>query len=181
MVSPGYHYDKAPDQDHFLRREQTTNLFRQILSRPKRSWRFNQTPLFLEFLRGGFDLECTPWGSPTYNLFGWQRPCYLLSEGGYAKTFCELMESTDWDAYGRASGNPKCADCMVHCGYEPSAVEATFGTFTGLARTAWRTFFGLPPLARDDVPSERPLAPPVPAPHLLRPAAPRRELLQIGR
>jgi hopanoid biosynthesis associated radical SAM protein HpnH len=144
MISPGYHYDNAPDQDHFLRREQTTNLFRQILARPKRSWRFNQTPLFLEFLRGGFELECTPWGSPTYNLFGWQRPCYLLSEGGYAKTFRELMETTNWEAFGRASGNPKCADCMVHCGYEPSAVAATFGSLEGLLRTAYRTLLGLP-------------------------------------
>jgi hopanoid biosynthesis associated radical SAM protein HpnH len=180
MVSPGYHYDKAPDQDHFLRREQTTNLFRQILARPKRSWRFNQTPLFLEFLRGNFDLECTPWGSPTYNLFGWQRPCYLLSEGGYAKTFCELMETTNWDAFGRASGNPKCADCMVHCGYEPSAVAATFGSLRGLVATAWRTVFGLPPMEAADEPAAGPVLPPVPAPHLPRDHSRPRELLQIG-
>ncbi|HUE75021.1 MAG TPA: adenosyl-hopene transferase HpnH [Pirellulaceae bacterium] len=174
MVSPGYHYDKAPDQDHFLRREQTTNLFRQILSRPKRSWRFNQTPLFLEFLRGGFDLECTPWGSPTYNLFGWQRPCYLLSEGGYAKTFRELMETTNWDAFGRASGNSKCADCMVHCGYEPSAVAATFGSLRGLLATARRTLLGLPEM--DVAEPAQHIATPVPPPHLPRD---QRELLQI--
>ncbi len=135
MISPGYSYEKAPDQDHFLHREQTTSLFRSILSRAKRTWKFNQTPLFLEFLQGRFDLECTPWGSPTYNIFGWQRPCYLLGEG-YCQSFRELMETTDWSAYGRQSGNPKCRDCMVHCGHEPSAVAATFNSFRGLIRTA---------------------------------------------
>ncbi len=180
MVSPGYHYDKAPDQDHFLRREQTTNLFRQILARPKRSWRFNQTPLFLEFLRGGYDLECTPWGSPTFNLFGWQRPCYLLSEGGYAKSFRELMETTNWNAFGHTSGNPKCADCMVHCGYEPSAVAATFGSVRGLVATAWRTMFGLPPLEAADEPASQPAVSPVPAPHLARGLSARRQLVQIS-
>jgi hopanoid biosynthesis associated radical SAM protein HpnH len=146
MVSPGYHYEKAPDQDHFLRREQTVHLFRRILAAPKRAWQFNQTPLFLEFLRGNLELDCTPWGSPTYNLFGWQRPCYLLSEGGYAKTFRELMETTNWEQFGQASGNPKCADCMVHCGYEPSAVSATFSSLGGLLRTAYLSLFGLPAL-----------------------------------
>jgi hopanoid biosynthesis associated radical SAM protein HpnH len=149
MVSPGYPYEKAPDQEHFLRRQQTISLFRQVLGRPRRSWRFNQTPLFLEFLRGQLDLECTPWGSPTYNLFGWQRPCYLLSEGGYATTFRELMETTDWDCFGRASGHPQCADCMVHCGYEPSAVAATFGSLSELLAAAWRTLWGLPPLSQE--------------------------------
>ena len=138
MVSPGYSYAKAPDQDHFLRREETMSLFRRMLGRAKRTWQFNQTPLFLEFLQGRYDLQCTPWGSPTYNLFGWQKPCYLLAEG-YAKTFRELMETTDWDAYGQASGNPKCRDCMVHCGYEPSAVAATFGTLKGFVRTVQLT------------------------------------------
>jgi len=138
MISPGYSYEKAPDQDHFLHRNQTTALFRSILDRAKRTWRFNQTPLFLEFLQGRFDLECTPWGSPTYNIFGWQRPCYLLGEG-YCQSFRELMETTNWPAYGRASGNPKCRDCMVHCGHEPSAVAATFGSLRGLFRTACLT------------------------------------------
>ena len=135
MISPGYSYEKAPDQDHFLQREQTTSLFRAVLERAKRSWKFNQTPLFLEFLQGRFDLECTPWGSPTYNIFGWQRPCYLLGEG-YCATFRELMETNNWYDYGRTSGNPKCRDCLVHCGHEPSAVSATFGSLRGLARTA---------------------------------------------
>ncbi|MCU0878809.1 MAG: adenosyl-hopene transferase HpnH [Pirellulaceae bacterium] len=141
MISPGYSYEKAPDQEHFLRREQTQSLFRAVLARGRRSWRFNQTPLFLEFLQGKFDLECTPWGSPTYNLFGWQKPCYLVGEG-YCQSFRELMETTDWDQYGRKSGNPKCRDCMVHCGYEPSAVGATFNTLRGLARSARLTMIG---------------------------------------
>ena len=141
-ISPGYSYEKAPDQDHFLVRRQTTELFSAILSRGKRSWRFNQTPLFLEFLRGRYDLECTPWGSPSYSMFGWQRPCYLLGEG-YCQSFRELMETTDWERYGHKSGNPKCRDCMVHCGYEPSAVTATFGTLRGLAITARATLLGI--------------------------------------
>jgi hopanoid biosynthesis associated radical SAM protein HpnH len=142
MVSPGYAYAKAPDQEHFLGREQTRNLFRQLLENGKRRWRFNQTPLFLQFLQGNISLECTPWGSPTYNLFGWQRPCYLLDEG-YCSSFQELMETTEWSRYGRASGNPKCQDCMVHCGYEPSAVEATFGSFKGFATTVQLTLSDL--------------------------------------
>jgi hopanoid biosynthesis associated radical SAM protein HpnH len=141
-ISPGYSYEKAPDQDHFLARRQTTELFDSLLRRAKRSWRFNQTPLFLEFLRGKYDLECTPWGSPSYSIFGWQRPCYLIGEG-YCASFRELMETTDWPRYGRQSGNPKCRDCMVHCGYEPSAVAATFGSLRGLVRTACTSLLGI--------------------------------------
>ncbi|PSP17050.1 MAG: hopanoid biosynthesis associated radical SAM protein HpnH [Cyanobacteria bacterium QS_8_64_29] len=125
MVSPGYSYDKAPDQDHFLQREQTRALFREMLAPFKageKNWRFNHNPLFLDFLTGEKDYECTPWGSPSYSVLGWQKPCYLLDDG-YFDTFQELMEQTDWSQYGRASGNPKCADCMVHCGYEPTAAE----------------------------------------------------------
>lgn len=143
MVSPGYSYEKAPDQEHFLRREKTTRLFRRALGNAKRSWKFNQSPLFIDFLQGLFQLDCTPWGNPTYNLFGWQRPCYLLGEG-YAASFRELMDETDWSAYGHASGNEKCRDCMVHCGFEPSAVAATFGSWRGFARTVQRTLFGAP-------------------------------------
>ncbi len=131
MVSPGYSYDKAPDQEHFLRRKETNGLFELILSNRKKRWNFNQSPLFLEFLMGKRDYECTPWGNPTYNLFGWQKPCYLLQDG-YVDTFKELIEETNWDSYGRASGNPKCQDCMVHCGYEPTAVNHTFTGFRGL-------------------------------------------------
>jgi hopanoid biosynthesis associated radical SAM protein HpnH len=146
MVSPGYSYQKAPDQDHFLHRSQTEQLFRRLLDRPSRRWRFNQSPLFLEFLKGNYDLECTPWGNPTYNVFGWQRPCYLLDEG-YAATFAELIGSTEWSRYGRHSGNPKCADCMVHCGYEPTAVDRTFGSLGGFLTTARLAVFG-PPRSR---------------------------------
>ena len=88
MLSPGYNYEKAPDQDHFLHCQETVGLFRRMLDHPKRRWVFNQSPLFIEFLRGNWELECTPWGSPTYNIFGWQKPCYLLQEG-YAETFQE--------------------------------------------------------------------------------------------
>jgi hopanoid biosynthesis associated radical SAM protein HpnH len=141
MVSPGYSYAKAPDQEHFLKREQTRSLLRAIFTNPKRHWKFNQSPLFIQFLVGKRDFDCTPWGTPTYNIFGWQRPCYLLQEG-YANTFRELMENTDWSQYGRKSGNPKCADCMVHCGYEPSAVSATFSSASGFASTALSTISG---------------------------------------
>jgi MoaA/NifB/PqqE/SkfB family radical SAM enzyme len=141
MLSPGYSYEKAPDQDHFLKRDKTRRLFHRLLVNPKRRWKFNQSPLFLEFLRGEFDLECTPWGNPTYNLFGWQRPCYLLDEG-YVATFQELLETTDWNAYGRRSGNPKCQDCMVHCGHEPTAVSETFGSLAGFLRTVKLTLVG---------------------------------------
>lgn len=142
MISPGYPYEKAPDQQHFLHRTETKRLFGRILDRPKRGWRFNQSPLFLEFLRGGIELECTPWGNPTYNIFGWQKPCYLMQEG-YCSTFQELLETTEWENFGHRSGNPKCSDCMVHSGYEPSAVAATFGTLSGFLRTAWLTVKGL--------------------------------------
>ena len=123
MISPGYSYEWAPDQEHFLQREQTKALFREILAPfklGKKKWNFNHNPLFLDFLVGEKDYECTPWGSPSYSVLGWQKPCYLLNEGHY-QTFQELLEKTAWSNYGRASGNPKCADCMVHCGYEPTA------------------------------------------------------------
>jgi len=123
MISPGYSYEWAPDQEHFLKREQTKALFREILApfkAGKKPWNFNHNPLFLDFLIGEKDYECTPWGSPSYSVLGWQKPCYLLNEGHYT-TFKELLEETNWDNYGRASGNPQCADCMVHCGYEPTA------------------------------------------------------------
>ncbi|MEK6619011.1 MAG: DUF3463 domain-containing protein, partial [Nitrospirota bacterium] len=103
----------------------------------KRTWRFNQSPLFLEFLMGKRDYQCTPWGNPTYNVFGWQKPCYLLQEG-YAKTFQELLNDTEWDHYGTGR-NEKCADCMVHCGYEASAVQDTFGSWSGFGRTVKTT------------------------------------------
>ncbi len=121
MTSPGYAYERAPDQTHFLSRQKTKQLFRDILTYGKgRGWKFTQSPLFMSFLAGNENYTCTPWGKPTRNVFGWQRPCYLLGEG-YTKTYKELMESTDWDKYG--TGNyEKCADCMVHSGYESTAV-----------------------------------------------------------
>jgi hopanoid biosynthesis associated radical SAM protein HpnH len=123
-VSPGYAYERAPDQQHFLNRSKTKELFRGIFRRQgKTKWSFNQSSMFLDFLAGNQTFHCTPWGNPTRTYFGWQRPCYLLGEG-YTKTFKELMETTDWDRYG--TGNyEKCADCMVHSGYEASAVAET--------------------------------------------------------
>ena len=142
MVSPGYSYQKAPDQAHFLKHQKSYELFRGIFENPKKQWKFNQSPLFVEFLMGRIDFECTPWGNPTYNLFGWQRPCYLLQEG-YVKTFQQLMEETDWDRYGRRSGNDKCKDCMVHCGFEASSVDYTFGSLRGFVRTAVASVAGI--------------------------------------
>ena len=140
MLSPGYSYDKAPDQSHFLGKARTRRLFRAILSNRNPKWRFNLSPLFLEFLMGKRDYPCTPWGMPTYNLFGWQKPCYLLQDG-YADTFAELMAATEWDQYGTESGNPKCANCMVHSGYEASAVNATFSSWRGFLATVRATLF----------------------------------------
>ena len=139
MLSPGYSYDKAPDQKHFLGRARIRRLFRTILSNRKSSWRFNQSPLFLEFLMGKQHYACTPWGMPTFNIFGWQKPCYLLQDG-YADSFQELMEATQWHNYGTESGNPRCANCMVHSGYEASAVNDTFSSLGGFWRTVRGTF-----------------------------------------
>ena len=124
-ISPGYAYERAPDQDHFLNRTKTKQLFRDIfaLGRGGKAWSFTQSTMFLDFLAGNQAYHCTPWGNPTRTVFGWQRPCYLLGEG-YAKTFTELMEETDWDAYG-VGNYEKCADCMVHSGFEASAVMDT--------------------------------------------------------
>jgi hopanoid biosynthesis associated radical SAM protein HpnH len=123
-ISPGYAYERAPDQEHFLSRTKTKQLFRDIFElQGNKEWRFSQSSLFLDFLAGNQSYECTPWGNPTRNIFGWQKPCYLLSEG-YANSFKELMEDTAWDQYGTGK-YAKCADCMVHCGYEASAVTDT--------------------------------------------------------
>ncbi len=140
MLSPGYTYDKAPDQEHFLSRQKTRRLFREILSNRQKKWKFNMSPLFLEFLMGRREYKCTPWGMPTYNIFGWQKPCYLLQDG-YADTFEELMRDTNWYGYGFESGNPKCANCMVHSGYEASAVNHTFGSLGGFWATIRATLF----------------------------------------
>jgi hopanoid biosynthesis associated radical SAM protein HpnH len=124
MISPGYAYEKAPDQVHFLSPRSSQQLFAEAFAGGRRKrWRFNHSPLFLDFLEGKVDFQCTPWGIPSYSVFGWQRPCYLMADG-YAETYQELIETTDWDRYGRGR-DPRCANCMAHCGYEPSAVLAT--------------------------------------------------------
>jgi hopanoid biosynthesis associated radical SAM protein HpnH len=126
-ISPGYAYERAPDQDHFLNRRKTKELFRKVFALGKannkgKNWNLTHSSMFLDFLAGNQEFHCTPWGMPTRNIFGWQKPCYLLGEG-YAKSFTELMETTDWDAYGTGRYE-KCANCMAHCGYEPTAAEA---------------------------------------------------------
>ena len=139
MISPGYSYEKAPDQNSFLKRDRTRELFARLLENRKRSWQFNQSPLFLEFLMGKRDYQCTPWGNPTYNIFGWQKPCYLMQDG-YVPTFQTLLDETEWEKYG-VGQNEKCADCMVHCGFEATAVEDTFGSWSGFAGTVRATLF----------------------------------------
>jgi hopanoid biosynthesis associated radical SAM protein HpnH len=124
MISPGYAYEKAPDQVHFLSTRTSNNLFAEAFADGRRKhWRLNHSPLFLDFLEGKVEFDCTPWGIPSYSVFGWQRPCYLMADG-YAETYQELIETTEWDRYGRGK-DPRCANCMAHCGYEPSAVLAT--------------------------------------------------------
>ena len=164
MLSPGYSYDKAPDQNSFLGRDRTRKLFRAVLANRKKTWRFNQSMLFLEFLMGRRQYECTPWGMPTFNIFGWQRPCYLLQDG-YAESFAELMQATEWHRYGTESGNPKCANCMVHSGYEASAVDHTFASLKGFWATVRATFSSYPDKAALDL--------------LEEPVRPRTELVQI--
>ena len=125
-ISPGYSYERAPKQDVFLKRKESKDLFRNIFKLGKgKKWRFNQSSLYLDFLAGNQTYECMPWGNPTRNVFGWQKPCYLLVGEGYANTFKELMVDTHWDNYGTGK-NPKCANCMVHCGYEATAVDDAF-------------------------------------------------------
>ena len=131
MISPGYAYEKAPLQDIFLSNEQTKAWFREALKDwRKMGWDFNHSPFYLDFLEGKRHYDCAAWGNPLRNIFGWQRPCYWLEEGGYAKTYKELLEATDWAKFGHASGNPKCANCMTHCGFEPSAVAEGFASWS---------------------------------------------------
>ena len=144
-VSPGYAYERAPDQEHFLTREKTYNIFRDIFrmgkeraAAGKTKWRFSQSGLFMDFLAGNQSYECTPWGLPTRNIFGWQKPCYLLGEG-YTKTYKELVETTEWDKYGTGKYE-KCADCMVHCGYEPTAAN---DAFNNPLKAAWVALRGI--------------------------------------
>jgi len=135
QISPGYAYEKAPDQEHFLGVQQTRELFSEAFSEGRRKkWRLNHSPLFLDFLEGKKDFECTPWGIPSYSLLGWQKPCYLLADG-YAKTWQEYLDTTDFKAFGRGN-DPRCENCMAHCGYEPSAVMATMGSLKESLRAA---------------------------------------------
>lgn len=161
-VSPGYAYERAPDQQHFLNRESTKKMFRELfrlgkerVKSGKEKWRFSQSPLFMDFLAGNQTYECTPWGLPTRNVFGWQRPCYLLGEG-YAKTYKELIETTDWSKYGTGKYE-KCANCMVHCGYEPTAAnDAVSNPF----KMIWLSLRGIRtegPMAKEiDLSNQRP-------------------------
>jgi len=124
QISPGYAYEKAPDQEHWLSVQRTRRLFSEAFADGRRrKWRLNHSPLFLDFLEGKVEFSCTAWGIPSYSVLGWQRPCYLLSDG-YAASYKELLETTEWEAYGRGR-NEKCANCMAHCGYEPTAIVAT--------------------------------------------------------
>jgi hopanoid biosynthesis associated radical SAM protein HpnH len=123
MISPAYAYEKAPDQEHFLGVDQTRKLFREAFDGKRKKWRLNHSPLFLDFLEGKQEFACTAWGIPSYSVLGWQRPCYLMADG-YATSYKELIETTDWDAYGRGK-DERCNNCMAHCGYEPTSVIAS--------------------------------------------------------
>lgn len=134
-IAPGFSYEHAPAQEGFLRRDETRSLFRAALAPAReRGWRFTHSPFYLDFLTGEREYACTPWGCPNYSVLGWQRPCYLFSEGGYASTFQELLETTDWDRYG-AGRHPSCADCMAHSGYEPSAVRDSMASLGNVMRS----------------------------------------------
>ncbi|MBK0397733.1 adenosyl-hopene transferase HpnH [Limibaculum sp. M0105] len=138
-ISPGFAYERAPDQEHFLNRRRTKEFFRDVFRIGKTrgsKWNLSHSPIFLDFLLGNQEMQCTPWGMPTRNVFGWQKPCYLLGEG-YAKTYAELIEDTDWDKYG--TGNyEKCSDCMAHCGYEPTAANVAFSNPLAMLKLAFR-------------------------------------------
>jgi hopanoid biosynthesis associated radical SAM protein HpnH len=138
MISPAYAYEKAPDQDHFLGVTQTRELFKSAFGDGRRKrWRLNHSPVFLDFLEGKIDLQCTAWGIPSYSLFGWQKPCYLMADG-YTETYKELLETTEWDKYGRGR-DPRCDNCMAHCGYEPTAVLKATGSIKESLRAALLT------------------------------------------
>ncbi|HUY57267.1 MAG TPA: adenosyl-hopene transferase HpnH [Candidatus Micrarchaeaceae archaeon] len=135
QISPAYAYEKAPDQEHFMGVERTRAIFKEAFADGRRKkWRLNHSPMFLDFLEGKVDFSCTAWGIPCYSIFGWQRPCYLLSDG-YVGSYQELLETTEWENYGRGR-NPKCANCMAHCGYEPTAVMSTMGSLKESLRAA---------------------------------------------
>jgi hopanoid biosynthesis associated radical SAM protein HpnH len=141
QISPGYAYEKAPDQEHWLQVENTHRIFREAFAGGRRKkWRLNHSPLFLDFLEGKVDFQCTAWGIPCYSVLGWQRPCYLMADG-FVGSYRELVETTEWEAYGRGK-DPRCANCMAHCGYEPTAVVATVSSLRQSLRAAGDTFRG---------------------------------------
>lgn len=168
-ISPGFQYEKAPRQDVFIRNPETKSLFRRLFQLGKqqgRKWRLNHSSFYLDFLAGNRAYTCTPWGNPTRNVFGWQKPCYFLADEGYAGSFRELMETTPWEKYGTAN-HPKCANCMAHCGYEPTAVA---DTLAHPLQAAWVALFGprtCGPMAPEPVAAylqdEQPLSKPVEA------------------
>ena len=155
-ISPGYAYERAPDQQHFLNRRKTKELFRKVFALGKgKKWNLTHSSMFLDFLAGNQEFHCTPWGMPTRNIFGWQKPCYLLGEG-YAKTFAELMETTDWDSYGTGRYE-KCANCMAHCGYEATAANAMMEHPLQAAMIAWNGVKTEGPMAPEiDMTQQRP-------------------------
>jgi hopanoid biosynthesis associated radical SAM protein HpnH len=155
-ISPGYAYERAPDQEHFLNRKKTKELFREIFKRGKgKNWNLSHSGMFLDFLAGNQEFHCTPWGMPTRNIFGWQKPCYLLGEG-YTKTFTELMETTEWDSYGTGRYE-KCANCMAHCGYEATAADAMMKHPLQAFGIAWRGVRTEGPMAPElDMSKQRP-------------------------
>jgi hopanoid biosynthesis associated radical SAM protein HpnH len=155
-ISPGYAYERAPDQEHFLSRRKTKELFRDVFALGKgRNWNLTHSSMFLDFLAGNQEFHCTPWGMPTRNIFGWQKPCYLLGEG-YAKTFDELMDTTDWDSYGTGRYE-KCANCMAHCGYEPTGAQAMVDHPLRAAMISWKGIRTEGPMAPEiDMTAQRP-------------------------
>jgi hopanoid biosynthesis associated radical SAM protein HpnH len=156
QISPGYAYERAPDQEHFLGVARTREIFREAFAGGKRkSWRLNHSPLFLDFLEGKVDFACTAWGIPSYSVLGWQRPCYLMADG-YASSYQELLETTDWGKYGRGK-DPRCANCMAHCGYEPTAVMATMASPRESMRAAADVLHGAV-IARQKTPPPSPTA-----------------------
>jgi hopanoid biosynthesis associated radical SAM protein HpnH len=142
QISPGYAYEKAPDQEHFLGVERTRAIFRDAFADGKRKkWRLNHSPLYLDFLEGKVDFACTAWGIPSYSVFGWQRPCYLMADG-YTGSYKELVDTTEWEKYGRGR-DPRCENCMAHCGYEPTAVQATLDSPKETIRATVDTIRGM--------------------------------------
>ena len=147
QISPGYAYERAPDQEHFLGVERTRAIFRDAFAGDKRKkWRLNHTPLYLDFLEGKVDFACTAWGIPSYSVLGWQRPCYLMSDG-YASSYRELVDTTEWEKYGRGRDD-RCENCMAHCGYEPTAVNATMTSPKESARATMDVLRSVLPVAK---------------------------------